>query len=126
MLCLGGFGGGGEHAYVLCMYVCYACVYLHGVLSHLLAIEAARCAILHAIVYVLHSTVLCYVSLCYAVLCYACVMLCYLTVAMLVSANVSVCLLTLVRERKIGTCYTFVMCYLAQAHLQQLCVCVNV
>ena len=69
------YGGGGVHVYVLRLYVCNACVYMHGVLSYGYCLGAMRYDILHAIAY---CTTLCYTMpvcvcpiLCYNVLCCA-------------------------------------------------------
>jgi hypothetical protein len=88
------YGGGGVHVYVLRLYVCNACVYMHGVLSYGYCLGAMRYDILHAIAYcttlcytmpvcvlcyatmyyvVICYTVLCCTVLCYSILCYACV-----------------------------------------------------
>ena len=74
------------HVYVLRLYVCNACVYMHGVLSYGYCLGAMRYDILHAIAYcttlcytmpvcvsyaMLRCTMLCYATLYYVVLCYA-------------------------------------------------------
>jgi hypothetical protein len=71
---------GCARAYVLCMYACYACVYMQGVLSKAAYHDVRSIMIMrvgNALCYtarysLLYNTILCYASI-------RCAMLCYVT-----------------------------------------------